>query len=95
MNRKELLEASLVEGQNPTTVVTATLNKDAKFLKKAKRDIEDQIEDAEDALQERLSTVTPLDKSVVEVSFAKIQELKVNLELYKSFEAAFLTETKE
>jgi len=95
MNRKSLLETNLTEGQSPTTTVTVILQKDAKMIKKAKRDLEDQIEDAEDALQERLSSTTALDKSTVEVTFSGLQDLKAKLALYKSFEAEYLTETKE
>lgn len=88
-SRKQLLEAGLTEEKNVTTLVASTLLKDAKFLKKAKRDLEDQIEDAEDNLQERLSSNTALDKSVVEVAFSGLKELKEKLELYQSFENQF------
>lgn len=86
MNRKELLSANLSEEKNVTTVVTNTLAKDAKFIKKAKRDLEDQIEDAEEKLEERLSSNTPLDKSVVEVLFDSLLGLKATLTLYEKFE---------
>jgi len=91
MNRKSLLEASLTEDKNVATVVTATLAKDLKSLKKAKRDIEDKLEEVEEALEERLSSNTPLDKSVVEVTYAKVKELRETLELYSEFENAYLT----
>ena len=95
MNRKSLLETNLTQGQNPATTVTVILQKDAKMIKKAKRDLEDQIEDAEDALQERLSSTTALDKSTIEVTFGGLQDLKAKLALYKSFEAEYLTENQE
>ena len=60
------------------------------MLNKAKRDLEDQIEEAEEQLEERLSSNTPLDKSVVEVAYSKIKDLKSTLALYKSFESEFL-----
>jgi len=91
MNRKQLLESGLTEEKNVTTVVTNLLSKDAKALKKAKRDIEDAIEEAEEALEARLTSNTPIDKSVVEVTYAKLLDLKNTLELYKSFEKEFLT----
>lgn len=90
MNRKELLSANLSEEKNVTTVVTNTLAKDAKFIKKAKRDLEDQIEDAEEKLEERLSSNTPLDKSVVEVLFDSLLGLKATLALYEKFEKEVL-----
>lgn len=90
MKRKQLLESSLAEQKNVDTVIATTLKKDVKTLNKAKRDLEDQIEEAEEQLEERLSSDTPLDKSVVEVTYSKIKDLKATLELYKSFEAEFL-----
>jgi len=90
MTRKELLEGSLTEEKNVATVVTSTLAKDAKALKKAKRDLEDKIEDAEDALTERLSSNVPLDKSVVEVTYSNLQDLRTTLALYEAFEKEFL-----
>ena len=92
MKRRQLLEGGLTEGQNVTTVVTNTLAKDAKFIKKAKRDLEDQLETAEEALEERLTSNTPLDKSTVEVLFAKILELKETVKLYEQFESEILGE---
>lgn len=91
MNRKELLSVSLSEEKNVTTVVTNTLAKDAKFLKKEKRNLEDQIEDAEEKLEERLSSNIPLDKSVVEVLYDSLIGLKATLSLYEKFETEFLS----
>lgn len=90
MNRKELLSANLSEEKNVATVVTNTLAKDAKFIKKAKRDLEDLIEDAEEKLEERLSSNTPLDKSVVEVLYENLIGLKTTLALYEKFEKEVL-----
>ena len=92
MKRRDLLESGLTEGQNPTTLVANTLAKDAKFIKKAKRDLEDAIESAEEALEERLASNTPLDKSTVEVLFAKIIDLKATTKLYEQFESEILAE---
>jgi len=92
MNRRSLLESNLTEGQNVTTVISNTLAKDAKFIKKAKRDLEDSIEVAEEALEERLASNTPLDKSTVEVLFAKILELKESAKLYEQFEKEILAQ---
>jgi hypothetical protein len=90
MNRKNLLEGALTEEKNVTTIVTTTLAKDAKFIKKAKRDLDDALEEAEEKLEERLSSNAPLDKSTVEVLFAKILDLKASLSLYEKFEAEVL-----
>jgi len=92
MNRKQLLESSITEQKNVDTVIAITLKKDAKTINKAKRDLEDQLEEAEEALEERLSSDVPLDKSVVEVTYSKIKDLKASLALYKEFEKEFLGE---
>lgn len=92
MNRKQLLENGLTESQNVGTIVNTTLAKDAKFIKKAKRELEDLLESAEEALEERLSSNTPLDKSTVEVLFAKIIDLKATTKLYEQFESEVLGE---
>lgn len=85
MNRKQLLESAMTEEKNVATVVSTTLKKDAKVLSKAKRDLEDALDEAEEVLEERLSSNVPLDKSVVEVLFARIQDLKNTLALYDDF----------
>lgn len=90
MNRKSLLENALTEEKNVTVIVTNTLAKDAKFLKKEKRNLEDLIEDAEEKLEERLASNAPLDKSVVEVLYNKLTELKATLALYEKFEKEVL-----
>jgi hypothetical protein len=92
MKRKDLLKATLSEEKNVQSVIDLTTTKDAKFLKRAKRDIEDKIEDATEQLTVRLSNETPLDKSVIEGLYNNIKELKSSLELYKSFEAEFISE---
>jgi len=92
MNRKNLLESSLQEEKNVSTVVANTLTKDAKFIKKAKRDLEDKIEEAEEALEERLSSNTPLDKSTVEVLYSGLLDLKASYALYEKFEKEVLTQ---
>lgn len=88
-NRKTLLESAMTEEKNVTTVVATTLAKDVKFLKRTKRDLEDAIEDAEEALKLRLSSNTVIDASTVTVTFAKIMELEEQLKLYESFEATY------
>lgn len=95
MNRKELLESNLTEEKNVATVVATTLAKDGKALKKAKRDLEDKIEEAEEELETRLSSNTPIDKSVVEVVYANLLELKATLKLYETFEKEYLTVSRD
>jgi hypothetical protein len=92
MNRKNLLEANLTEGQNVATVVTGVLAKDGKFLRKEKRNLEDSLEEAEEKLEERLTSNAPLDKSTVEVLFSNILDIEAKIKLYQKFEATFLGE---
>jgi len=93
-NRKTLLESAMTEEKNVTTVVATTLAKDVKFLKRTKRDLEDAIEDAEEALKLRLSSNTVIDASTIKVTFAKIMELEEELKLYESFEAIYFPSEK-
>jgi len=94
MKRKSLLEVSLSEEKNVSTVVDNTVKADQKFLKRAKRDLEDQIEDLGAALEARLSQNTPLDKAVIENTYASLVTKKELLETYKAFEAEYVTEEK-
>jgi hypothetical protein len=92
MRRKNLLEANLTEGQNVATVVTGVLAKDGKFLRKEKRNLEDSLEEAEEKLEERLTSNAPLDKSTVEVLFSNILDIEAKIKLYQKFESTFLGE---
>jgi len=87
-----LLQASLTEQKNVDSVVEKTQKADEKFLKRAKRDLEDTIEELETQLEERLSSSTPLDKSTVENLFQSIVDNKAMLELYKEFEKEYISE---
>jgi len=90
MKRKDLLTGTLTENKNADTVVLNTLKKDVKAISKAKRDVSDEIEASEEALEERLGNTIPLDKSVVEVMYSNLVDLKAKLALYESFEKEFL-----
>ena len=92
MNRKQLLESAMTEEKNVSTLVASTLKRDTKVLSKAKRDLQDSLDEAEDALEQRLSADAPLDKSVVEVLFARIKDLKTSIKLYEEFEKEYLSE---
>lgn len=90
MKRRELLELNLTEEKNVKSVVDSVLSADQKFIKRAKRDLEDSIEDLEESFKERLSSNVALDKSVVENLYSQLQEKKALLSLYKSFESEYL-----
>lgn len=93
MNRKALLQAGLTENKNVETLVASTLKQDKKILAKAVRDLDDSIEETEEALEERLTSNVALDKSVVEVTYKKLQDLKATKALYEAFTKEFLTES--
>lgn len=90
MKREELLKLSLTEDKNVSTIVSNTVKKDTKMITKAKRDLDDQIEELEEELETRLSSSTPLDNAVVVVTFAKLKALKVQSKLYTEFEETYL-----
>ena len=85
-NRKKLLKLSLNADKNVESLVTMTLEDDQKFIKRAKRNLEDEIEDLQSDLKKRLSANTPMDKSVVEVTYGQIKEKESLLSLYVDFE---------
>ena len=94
MKRKDYLESAMTEEKNVATVVATTLKKDIKVLNKAKRDLQDALDEAEESLEERLSSSTSLDKSVVEVLFAKIKQLTTTIDLYEEFEEKYLSKAE-
>ncbi len=91
MNRKVLLEKALTSNNNEASVVADTLDEDQDVLRKAKRDVEDSISETNKELKKRLSSVDVLDKSIVEVTFKKLQDLKATKALYEQFEKEFIT----
>ena len=92
MKRKELLEVALSEEKNVNTVLNTTVQADAKFLKRQKRDLEDLIEDVKDKIQQRLSSSQPLDKSVIENLYNELKTTKSTLALYNEFEKEYINE---
>lgn len=61
-------------------------------MKRAKRDLEDEVEDLEEALRSRLSSETPIDKSVIENTYSSLKAKKATLKLYNQFEEEYLTD---
>jgi hypothetical protein len=92
--RKDLLEVALSEEKNVSVVIAATLVKDLKFLKRAIRDLEDEIEDAGEILKTRLSSNVVIDTATVVVTFGKITQLEEELLLYKTFERVYFPTEK-
>lgn len=94
MNRKEFLQVSLTEDKNIESVIKITLSKDAKMINRAKRDLEDALEEAEEALKTRMMSQEPLDKATILVTYAKVKEFKDTIALYDEFKAEYFTEAK-
>jgi hypothetical protein len=92
MKRKQLLEVALSEEKNVNTVLNTTVQADAKFLKRQKRDLEDSIEDIKDKIQQRLSSSQPLDKSVIESLYNELKTTESTLALYKEFEKEYIND---
>lgn len=91
MKRSELLKSSQSKEDNAALVVESTLNADTKFLNRSRRALEEQIEDIDEAIRQRLSESTPIDKSTVEVLYADLLTKRETLNLYKSFEKEFIS----
>lgn len=91
MKRKDFLENVLSEEKNVSKTVSATLEADSKFLKRHKRKLEDEIEDAQEALKKRLSENVEIDKSVVENLYADIVNKTALLKMYEDFEIAYIS----
>ena len=94
MNRKELLELSLNEDKNVINLVNVAISEDKRFIKRAKRNLEDEIEDLQVDLKNRLSSNSPVDASVVEVTYGQIKSIKEKLDLYVQFEKEYLKDSK-
>ena len=89
LKRKEALEHSLIEEKNIKMVVETTLKEDSKFIKREFRTLQDSIEDLESDLIKRMSNKTPIDKSVIEVTYQTLLNKKALLEIYKTFNKEF------
>jgi hypothetical protein len=90
MKRVELLKQSLTEDKNVDLTIEKAVKDDKRFINRSARSIEDQIEDQEAKLEERLSSNTPLDASTIESVFGNIKTLKEKLNLYKEFQEKYL-----
>jgi Skp family chaperone for outer membrane proteins len=89
MSRKKLLTPASPEDQVKSTIETV-IKKDDKFLKRKKQELSDQMEDLDDKIKERLASDSPIDESVVMVSFFQYCKLEAELKLYTDFEKKYL-----
>lgn len=94
MNRKEFLQVSLTEDKNIESVIKITLAKDTKMINRAKRDLEDALEEMEETLKTRLMSQEPLDNSTILVTYSGVRQLKDTIALYDEFKKEYFTEAK-
>lgn len=90
--RQQLLRKALNENEGINLVLENSLKADNKFLKRAIRDLKDKIEDLEEGLENRLSQETPIDKSVIENTYASILSTKELLGIYEDFQKTYFSE---
>lgn len=90
MKRSELLQENLTKDQDTDLAIKKVLQDDSRILKREQRQIEDEVEDLEVELRDRLSSTASLDKSVVLGIYSTIQAKKQQISLYKSFREEFL-----
>jgi hypothetical protein len=89
MKRKEILEKYSAE-DNKSVVLADIVKKDAKFIKRRIQELENQLDDAKEALEARLQQEAPIDDSVVVSLFGSIVICEEKVALYKQFREACL-----
>jgi hypothetical protein len=87
--RQSLILAAQSE-QGTEKLVEIILKKDRKFVNRKITDLERELEDLNEAFEERLSNSEPIDESVVEVHFSKLSSLKDKITRYKEFTKEYL-----
>lgn len=92
-NRLSLLTSLFEAKDNKEAKIRQILKLDEKFIKRTIQEIENEIEDLEEALAVRLQSETPIDKSTIEVGYASILNKRSTLDLYKKFEQEFLSKS--
>lgn len=85
MKRKDLLNVALNKDENSKVLIDNTAKVDIKFLKRAIRNLTDELEDAESEVERRLSSEVQIDNSTVEVAYGKTITLKSKIALYENF----------
>lgn len=85
MKRKEFLNTE----ETKVSALDSLLLKECKFLKRRIQSLDDEIEDAEDNLKNRLMDGTPIDESVIEVLYTTVKQLKTQKALYEDFQNTY------
>lgn len=83
--RRQLLNVSLNTENNLEAVISDIEKKDLKFLERKLLKLENELEDAEEALEKRLATQEVIDESVVESLFGTMVELETRIQMYECF----------
>ena len=88
MKRKEFLNTE----ETKMSALDSLLLKENKFLKRCIQSLDDQIEDAEDDLKNRLMDGTPIDESVIEILYNTVSVLKARKNMYENFKEEYYNE---
>lgn len=89
MTRQQLLNQQTGEVSN---LISNTIEKDHKFIRRTIQDLDNQIEDAEAVLEERMKSMEPIDASTIKILYKKVIELYSEKELFILFGEEFYTE---
>jgi len=87
--REEALHKA--QNQDNSLAIAALVKKDKKFVSRKIEDLKRELEDLSDDFQQRLSSVNPVDESLVEVHFQKIRNVEDKLKNYENFSDKFLS----
>ena len=90
--RRELLNVSLNTENNVEATINQIERADVKFLNRKLTKLQDEAEDAEKALEDRLATNAVIDESVVENLYAEVWKANEKIELYEAFLSYYTNE---
>ena len=76
--------------ENQKVEIETIIKNDKKFLDRKINSLKEELEDAEEALTNRLKTLSVIDESVVEVMYSEIKAVKSKLNLYTQFKKDYI-----
>lgn len=83
--RKQLLNTALNTENNLNQLIQEIDKKDKKFLQRKLTALQNEYDDAEESLEQRLSEEAVIDDSVVEVLYGNLVAISEKKGLYESF----------
>lgn len=83
--RKQLLNTALNTENNLNQLIQEIDKKDKKFLQRKLTSLQNEYDDAEEALEQRLSEEGVIDEAVVEVLYGNLVAISEKKYLYESF----------